>query len=136
MPSLPRAAACAVIVTLVAAGSAAASGKRYASDCVKAVQHPASLTLSCGDANSGLAKLAWTGWGSAVAKATGRFTYNTCTPDCAAGKEVSVPVKVTVSGHRSCSGKDTYPKVALTFTGKVPAGYKRDSATTLPCPAT
>ncbi|MGV9296933.1 hypothetical protein [Amycolatopsis sp. NPDC003676] len=63
-----------------------------------AVAKPSGLALACADQKMGLDRLRWSGWGSATAHATGRFWQYDCIPDCASGKLVSVPTRVTVSG--------------------------------------
>ncbi|MFB9924741.1 hypothetical protein ACFORO_01755 [Amycolatopsis halotolerans] len=62
-----------------------------------AVAKPSWLNLACADQKMGLDRLRWSGWGSATAHATGRFWQYDCIPDCASGKLVSVPTRVTVS---------------------------------------
>ncbi|GAA1027607.1 hypothetical protein GCM10009565_50340 [Amycolatopsis albidoflavus] len=63
-----------------------------------AVAKPSWLNLACADQKMGIDQLHWSGWGSATARATGRFWEYDCVPDCTSGKLVSVRTSVTVSG--------------------------------------
>lgn len=72
---------------------ASASGVRMDIMCTKKVgKAPSSLVLSCADANSKLTALRWTDWGDATAYATGRLTWNDCTPTCVSGHWKGEPV--------------------------------------------
>jgi hypothetical protein len=55
---------------------------------------PATIILACGDGNAWLGHLTWTSWTPTTATATGFFTHNTCTPNCAEGTFVSTPATV------------------------------------------
>ena len=55
---------------------------------------PTSYVITCADANTLLATLAWTDWGQATAYATGVARWNTCTPTCVSGRWKSEPVTV------------------------------------------
>jgi len=58
---------------------------------------PARIVLACGDGNAFLAGLTWSSWTASRATATGYYTHNTCTPDCAQGTFVSTPASVTLA---------------------------------------
>ena len=59
---------------------------------------PLSFVISCADANSSLTGLSWVAWNPGAAAATGTYAYNTCTPSCAAGRDVSYPAFVEATG--------------------------------------
>ncbi|MBO0769792.1 MAG: hypothetical protein J2O48_14005 [Solirubrobacterales bacterium] len=63
-----------------------------------AVTRPASLVLACGDANSQLRGMRWTGWGHARASGSGVLSEASCNPSCATGGLVNKRVHVTASG--------------------------------------
>ena len=71
----------------------------------QAVTRPASFIISCADANSYLQQMTWKSWGAKSARASGKYTMNSCTPNCAAGKFVSYPATVTLSAPKTVAGK-------------------------------
>jgi hypothetical protein len=58
---------------------------------------PATIVLACGDANASLVDLTWSSWTSLSATATGRFTRNTCVPNCALGTFVTTQAVVRLA---------------------------------------
>jgi hypothetical protein len=44
---------------------------------------PSTISLACADGNSSLINLTWSSWTHTGALASGDYTYNVCTPDCA-----------------------------------------------------
>jgi hypothetical protein len=50
---------------------------------------PVAIVLACGDANASLVDLTWSSWTSSSATATGKYTRNTCVPNCALGTFVT-----------------------------------------------
>lgn len=85
--------------------------------CVKGtVAAPKTYTLACGDGYTGLQDLRWADWGAKTASAVGKGFANTCTPSCVAGKIVTNPVTLTVSG---LSGGQ-YQRIVVTARGKHP----------------
>jgi hypothetical protein len=90
----------------------------------KAQVRPKSYLLACGDGSSGLTKLHWVSWAAGTATATGDFSFNTCTPNCAQGKYITSPVLVvlwqpTAVPHQT--GERQFMKMTIIYTGKVPA---------------
>lgn len=72
---------------------ASAGGVRMDFTCTNKVgEKPSTLVLSCADANSMLTALRWTDWGDATAYATGKVTWNDCTPTCVSGHWKNEPV--------------------------------------------
>ncbi len=66
--------------------------------CVgNAVARPRSYVISCADANSSITAMNWSVWGSVSAKGSGKYTFNTCTPTCVAGRFVNDAAMVTLS---------------------------------------
>jgi hypothetical protein len=112
--------AAAALLAVLAISASAASPLKI-TDCNKAVSSPKLLTLTCGDANTALKGMSWSSFGSATTQGKGTFVTNTCEPNCAAGKDVSYPVKVKATGALSCKGGlRVYGKLALQFTGRAP----------------
>ena len=103
-----RAAYRLVFVTVLLAGaiavSALASGsaRRVVGDCTKSQVRPSSIVLACADDNLVLTHLHWSSFGASDATAAGDYYVNGCTPDCAAGKFHSYPIKLTLSAAREC----------------------------------
>jgi hypothetical protein len=81
---------------------------------------PRDFVLTCADGNAALIKLAWTSWTPALATATGTFTENDCTPDCAAGHFHNYPV-IWVLWHPVRYGHDQrFSEDTMIFTGARP----------------
>jgi hypothetical protein len=128
--------ALAVLAVPSAALAAGNPSQVQAIKCQSLKFKPQTITLSCGDGNTRLGKLQWSSWTKTQAVANGNYTWNTCTPDCAAGHDRSVAVKVTLSNPKMCpnqvnpafkqaviSYKATRPKGApLKYSFKCPAG--------------
>jgi hypothetical protein len=55
---------------------------------------PSSIVLACGDGNGRLESLTWSSWTPSGALASGVYTHNLCSPDCARGTFVSSPASV------------------------------------------
>ncbi|MFI6595754.1 hypothetical protein ACIBHX_05860 [Nonomuraea sp. NPDC050536] len=103
-------------------------------NCVSTVERPASIILTCADANHVLEKLTWAQWGGLVARAAGVATVNTCDPDCAGGRFVSYPVEVTLDGQHVCGQNLTlYTRARVHYLDRVPRGLHRTDVTDLPC---
>jgi hypothetical protein len=114
-------AALGVIALAVPAGTAFArssAGPTVLADCLGKPQvKPADVILACGDGNSELSSMKWTGWGSAFTAGTGIVTINDCKPDCVDGTDHDYPVVVVLTGRQTCkpSGKIAYVKLTLAF---------------------
>jgi hypothetical protein len=116
--------------------AAAFSGQPMAlPDCLgKPLVRPTEVVLACADANFGVRKLRWTGWGQSFAAATGVGYANDCTPNCAAGHMHTYRAVVVASGTQRCPGGITaYSRVTVAFVGKSP--YPKSSATDMIYPA-
>jgi hypothetical protein len=130
-------ASLALAAAIVAAGAIAASAASplKITNCFHASSSPKSVTLTCGDGNTVLKGLKWSGFGGASAQAKGMFVMNTCEPDCAAGKDVSYPVTVKATSPRTCKqGVRVYNKLTLKFTGRAPKSSSTLKRWTLGCP--
>ena len=90
-----------------------------------AVSAPKTFTLACGDGNSQLTGLRWTGWGAARDTATGRLRLNMCTPTCVSGKWVSIPATVTVGRRANQEANQAYRRMTIRLKGAVPKGQAR-----------
>ena len=92
---------------------------------------PTEHLLSCGDANSGLQKMTWSVWSDTVAKGTGVYYWNTCNPNCSAGKNLSSPATITLSRVKIQHGEPVFTVMVVHYTnGKGQPAVLRD--TTLP----
>jgi hypothetical protein len=122
-----------VIVALALA--AALSGQPQAlPDCLgKPHVRPAEVVLACADANFGVRKLRWTGWGESFAAATGVAYANDCTPNCAAGHMHTYQAVIVASGTQRCPGGVTaYSRIVVAFVG--PSPYPKSKAADLVYP--
>ncbi|HEX7527401.1 MAG TPA: hypothetical protein VF327_13885 [Gaiellaceae bacterium] len=116
--------------------AAAFSGQPMAlPDCLgKPRVRPTEVVLACADANFGVRKLRWTGWGQSFAAATGVGYANDCTPNCAAGHMHTYQAVIVASGTQRCPGGVTaYSRVAVAFVGRSP--YPKSSAADMTYPA-
>lgn len=89
-------------------------------DCLNhAIVKPGNYILTCADAGSDLANLAWTGWTPELAVANGVHQLNNCTPDCADGTFVHYPAVITfwrpepLAGH---PGESYFSRITVRYT--------------------
>ena len=115
---------------------ASSDARRVVGNCTKSQIRPGTIVLACADANVSLTKLRWSSFGHATAEASGDYYENDCTPNCAAGKFHSYPVKVVLTSAKLCPDKfDDYQRGTVTFTGARPPGRTRARASILlSCP--
>jgi len=66
-------------------------------DCETAVYKPESITITCADGGIYVEKIQWSTWGIEGATGIGIYSENLCEPNCAEGKRVTAPVKLTLS---------------------------------------
>lgn len=66
-------------------------------DCEYPEYKPETVMIYCGDGGAYINKINWTSWGQDGATGAGEYYKNLCEPDCADGKMVHAPVKVTLS---------------------------------------
>jgi hypothetical protein len=66
-------------------------------DCETAVYKPESITITCADGGIFVEKIQWSTWGQEGATGIGIYSENLCEPNCAEGKRVIAPVKLTLS---------------------------------------
>lgn len=90
-------------------------GVAWIDSCGPMQSAPPRLVLACGDGNFYLTNLAWKGWGTRSATATGTAHENDCMPYCAAGRFHTYPVRVTTSGIRSCGAARAYGRLHVAF---------------------
>ena len=82
---------------------------------------PAEVVLACADANFGVRKLRWTGWGGSFAAATGVAYANDCTPTCVAGHMHTYQAVLVAAGSQICpGGRRSYNRVTVAFVGPSP----------------
>jgi hypothetical protein len=81
---------------------------------------PGTIVLACGDGNAFLTHLSWSSWTATDAMGTGFFTYNTCTPFCAAGTFVSVAARVQLSYPVETSAGKEFATVSYSYTNPSP----------------
>jgi len=101
--------------------------------CGPIVSAPKSLVLACADANYGLVRLHWHGWGSGEATATAAVRVNDCTPNCAAGRFHTYTVTVTADHLRACGSARTYERLTIVYSGSRPQGIAKRDVHALGC---
>jgi serine/threonine-protein kinase len=78
---------------------------------------PTTVLLS-GDGSGLIKSLRWSGWGSAVAIASGTYEVDTCQPDCAQGKYRSSPATITLTALTPYpGGKRAYAEMVVSAPG-------------------
>lgn len=108
---------------------ASATERRVVGNCTTSQVRPVRIVIYCADDNAELTHLHWRNFGGATATASGSYFVNDCTPNCAAGRFHSYPMRVALSNARTCPDKhDDYRSASVTFTAARPPGIK--SATT------
>jgi hypothetical protein len=115
---------------------ASSDARRVVGDCTKSQVRPATIVLACADYNLELTRLRWSSFGVSDAYASGQYHVNDCTPNCAAGKFHSYPIKLELSAASVCPDRyDDYRRASVTFTAARPAGQKgAHEALSLSCP--
>jgi hypothetical protein len=110
------------MIAVVAVAAVLTGHPQALPDCLGKPQgRPAEVVLACADANFGVRRLRWTGWGSSFAAATGVAYANDCTPNCAAGHMHTYRAVLVASGTQRCpNGKTAYSKVTVAFVGPSP----------------
>lgn len=122
------------MIALIAASLVLAGHPQALPDCLGKPQvRPAQVVLACADANFGVRRLRWTGWGESFAAATGVAYANDCTPNCAAGHMHTYQAVLVVSGTQRCGGKTAYNRIEVGFVG--PSPYPKSKASDLVYPA-
>ena len=74
-------------------------------DCETAEYKPESITITCADGGVFVEKIQWVTWSQDGASGTGIYSENLCEPNCAEGKRVTAPVKLTLSNLTEYKGK-------------------------------
>jgi hypothetical protein len=95
------------------------------------VVKPAYVSTTCGDENTGVDHLRWSGWGGAEATSQARYYENTCDPYCAAGHFLYYPAKVVAHGLERKNGKAVYTEITMIFPHHLPPYVQADGKTGL-----
>jgi hypothetical protein len=110
-----------VVAAFVAASATAAGHPTALPNCLgKPTVRPTAIVLACADANFGVKKLAWIGWGGARAAATGVAYANDCKPYCAAGHFHNYAAIIVVDGAQKCGAVTEYRRLTIAFAGPTP----------------
>jgi len=134
----------ALLIVLGIVGAATASGgDRVVGDCKHSQVKPAQIVVFCADANGLLENMRWSAFGGSTARGTGSYSYNDCSPNCAAGHFHTYPVTVTLTQARRCSdGHTDYRLATAVYSSHTkrpsgPAGKAgQPGKLSLPCPLT
>ena len=76
-------------------------------------------------------RLHWSKWTATEGRASGSNWLNDCIPFCAAGRFTPFPVNLTVYRPRVLLGFKVFTRIKVTYTARVPHGYKRTGTFTL-----
>jgi hypothetical protein len=94
----------------------------WVTDCTHEQSRPKEIVLTCADANTLLTHLKWTNWSGRVAKGTGVYVANTCSPSCVQGQFVQYRIRVKLSEPSPCPGQahGAFKRAVLTTTARHP----------------
>jgi hypothetical protein len=121
------------VVALAATAASPAGHPSAVPNCLgKPLVQPVSVVLACADANFGLRKLGWIGWGGARAAATGIAYANDCTPNCAAGHVHTYSAEIVVDGSQRCGKTTAYRRLTVAFVGPSPYPKAKPADLTYP----
>lgn len=126
-----------LFASLLAVPALAAAGKdRLVGDCTQSQVKPKQIILACADANEEVLHIKWSSFGAAKATASGTYSVNGCTPNCAAGTFKNYKVKLTASDAKHCDdgNVDDYMSLLLTFVGTPPPSTRSPLKYALYCP--
>jgi hypothetical protein len=122
-----RTVAVTVMVGLTLLAASCSSGQRAVPakadglpDCLGHPQvRPALVDVNCADMSLTARHLAWSGWGTPVATATGSAVIDVCEyGDCYQGIYDTFPVVLVASGAQTClNGKRDYASLQFLFVG-------------------
>jgi hypothetical protein len=76
---------------------------------------PTRYTLGCGTGTYVLTAITWTSWGLRTAGGRAVYTFNTCTPTCAASSNVSYKASITASNVQKTKKGYVYRKILLVY---------------------
>ena len=127
----------AVVAFAVAASTTgAATQTKVPRDCVHEAVKPHRIIVTCADANFFLSGLRWSHWGRKTATGNGTANINDCKPFCAQGHFHKYRVTVRLSSAHFCTGagQTQFRRMRLTFTRRVPTGFKQTSSQRVACP--
>jgi hypothetical protein len=117
--------ASAPAVVYLAEGGSVTGTAEHAPAC------PAGCVLS-GDSTTSMWDMTWTTWNSVTAVGAGTEKLDDCTPNCAAGTQHAVPVKVTLSRPvvvcTGGAGRWFWTRVSFTWPKGLPAAFSGGNA--------
>jgi hypothetical protein len=94
---------------------------------------PASIVVTCADANFSFAQIHWVTWGATSAQGMATAHVNLCQPNCSAGMVVAAPAAVTLGSPKACRGARVFTHLAWRFTSSTPRGELRRDSMDYPC---
>lgn len=105
------------IVAVITAMPAQASTRRVGIRTCSAttVVEPRSFLIYCADGNGELEQLSWQRWGATSAAGSGKYVYNTCTPTCAAGKDVTTTATAALSDPKATKYGELFSELRVTY---------------------
>src|SRR5204862_248935 len=113
-------AAILVVAGVLAAGCGGGDDQKvlFPSGCTTPSYKPTQIVITCGDANSVLARIKWESYGTDVASGSAIALVNACDPNCAQGRFHRYPAVVDLKSPRDCGRYKQFTKLVETFTGR------------------
>ena len=87
---------------------------------MKTQVRPSIFTLACADGNAYVSGMSWTAWGSSSALASGKYSFNDCTPNCLSGHGHTFSGLVVLWGVKSLpnhAGVRYFTEMTIILTG-------------------
>jgi hypothetical protein len=100
-----------LVPTFASGASASVKGPIVVVDCGKSSVRPASIVITCADANRYISAITWTNWGAATATAHGTLRWNDCSPTCVAGHWHQRAVTFSATTRRRHGGNTRYTRL-------------------------
>lgn len=124
-------AACTAASAAPVAQEQSAAALPVVVSCAMTTQvRPGIFTLACADGNAYVSGLSWTAWGSSSALASGKYSFNDCTPNCLSGHGHTFAGLIVLWGVKALpghAGVRYYTEMTIILTGNrnYTAGGKR-----------
>ena len=72
--------------------------------------------------SAGVTDMRWSKWGKKFARGRGKYQFNDCQPNCAAGTITPIPATVFLTGRELCGGRFIFHRFKLYYAGHKTGG--------------
>jgi hypothetical protein len=112
-----------VLALMLTSGSPAFRGHRVyvaSNACAGKAYRPSRITIACGTGQFYAARIKYSTYDGAQAKAHATLYLDNCRPDCASGKFKAYPGRITMRRLVRCHGRLYYSRISWRFVGVSP----------------